>query len=67
MLRRLLAEDQRSGPEVVSYSFDDDLVGATDRSTNLALLQVRANAARESLLRARENFIPELYESVEDL
>ncbi|HKU38773.1 MAG TPA: hypothetical protein VJR89_11520 [Polyangiales bacterium] len=58
-----LAED----PDVVNYTFEDDLVGATERSSNLEVLRVRTRKARESLIRVREHFIPELYESVEDL
>lgn len=61
------ADDARSGPDVVSYTFDDDLVGATDRSSNTDLVWVRARKARESLLRVRETFVVELYKSVEDL
>ena len=58
-----LAED----PDVVNYSFEDELVGATDRSPHLELLRVRMRDARESLIRVREHFIPEVYKSVEDL
>lgn len=58
-----LAED----PDVVNYKFEDDLVGATDRSPHMELLRVRLRDARESLIRVREHFIPELYKSVEDL
>ena len=58
-----LAED----PDVVNYTFEDDLVGGTDRSPNQELLRVRARDARESLIRVREHFIPELYKCVEDL
>lgn len=59
-----LAKDD---PDVVNYTFEDDLVGATDRSSHLELLRVRPRKARESLVRVREHFIPELYKSVEDL
>ena len=61
------AEDAREVPDVLNYTFEDDLVGANRRSSDLMLLHVRMRKARESLVRVRENFIPELYKSVEDL
>ena len=53
--------------EPLKYSFDDHLVDADDRSPHLELLRVRPRDARESLIRVREHFVPELYKSVEDL
>jgi len=62
-----LAEDPRPLPDTLSYTFEDDLVGAGQRSSNLELLRVRPRKARESLLRVREHFIAELYKSAENL
>lgn len=58
-----LAED----PDVVNYTFEDDLVGGSGRSSDLTLLHVRTRKEKESLVRVREHFIPELFKSVEDL
>ena len=61
------AEDARESPDLVSYTFQDDLVGGSVRSSDLAILSVRTRKERDSLIRIREHFVPELYESVEDL
>jgi hypothetical protein len=50
-----------------SYDFEDDLVqGALVRPDGENLM-VRRRGARESLIRIREHFIPELLKSVENL
>jgi hypothetical protein len=64
---RALAEEPRPLPDTLSYTFEDQLVDANQRSSDLELLRVRTRRARESLLRIREHFIPELYKSAEDL
>ncbi|HEX2679279.1 MAG TPA: hypothetical protein VHM19_21660 [Polyangiales bacterium] len=50
-----------------TYTFDDDMVGGTIKSSDLLVLQVRTRKANESLVRVREHFIPELLKSVEQL
>jgi hypothetical protein len=48
-------------------SFDDELVAGDLLSSTLERLVVPHRGSRRSLIRAREHFIPEMMESVEDL
>lgn len=56
-------------PEVpqTQYAFDDDLVRGDTLGPDVEVLQARRRGARDSLIRARENFVHELLKSVEDL
>lgn len=48
-------------------SFEDDLVSGDLMSSDLALVGGGHRVHRHTLIRARENFHPEMRESVEDL
>jgi len=62
------AAAQDSGAEeATTYDFDDDLVTGDLVRPDGELLQVRRGGQRSSLIRIRENFVPELLKSVEDL
>ena len=50
-----------------SYDFEDDLVQGDLVRPDGENLMVRRKGARESLIRVREHFIPELLKSVENL
>jgi len=50
-----------------SYDFEDDLVQGDLVRPDGENLMVRRKGARESLIRIREHFIPELLKSVENL
>jgi hypothetical protein len=60
-----VAEDSNTEP--TEYHFDDDLVDGTARAPTGEVLFVRKRGARESLIRVREHWIRELYQSVEEL
>ena len=53
--------------EETSYDFEDDLVQGDLVRPDGENLMVRRKGARESLIRIREHFIPELLKSVENL
>lgn len=53
--------------EVTEYAFDDDAVLGDTIAPLGEVLQVRPRAQRQSLVRARSSFMPELLESVERL
>jgi len=53
--------------EYTSYSFDDDMVGGDTTGPMGEILQTRGRLARESLVRVRRNFVPELLKSIEQL
>jgi len=59
------AEAQDSG--ATSYDFEDDLVQGDLVRPDGENLMVRRKGARESLIKIREHFIPELLKSVENL
>lgn len=61
------ARDTRRGPSAVSYAFDDDLVAGDTVGSGGEILHVRPQKQRESLVRVRTSFVPELYQSVENL
>ena len=50
-----------------NYDFEDDLVQGDLVRPDGENLMVRRRGARESLIRIREHFIPELLKSVENL
>jgi len=53
--------------DYTAYNFDDDLVQGDLVRPNGENLFVRKTGARQSLVHIRENFIPELLKTVEDL
>ncbi|HET6338202.1 MAG TPA: hypothetical protein VFG30_33495 [Polyangiales bacterium] len=59
------AEDAKSDP--IEYRFGDDMVHGAAKSSSGEVLYVRKRQERESLVRAREHWLPELYRSVETL
>ncbi len=57
----------RSGGDATTYDFDDDLVTGDLVRPDGELLNVRRRGQRNSLIRIREHFIPEMLKSVENL
>ena len=55
------------GDNATVYDFEDDLVQGDLVRPDGENLVVRRRGARESLIRVREHFIPELLKSVENL
>ena len=53
--------------KTTSYDFEDDLVQGDLVRPDGENLMVRRRGARESLIKVREHFIPELIKSVENL
>lgn len=53
--------------DTVSYSFEDDKVMGDLVSPIGEIMTVRKRPQRDSLVRARESFVPELLQSVEAL
>lgn len=60
------AQDAPGGGET-SYDFEDDLVQGDLVRPDGENLLVRRRGARDSLIRIREHFIPEMLKSVENL
>lgn len=56
-----------SGGDATTYDFDDDLVTGDLVRPDGELLNVRRRGQRNSLIRIREHFIPEMLKSVENL
>jgi hypothetical protein len=56
-----------SGSASTSYNFEDDLVQGDLVRPDGENLMVRRRGARESLIKIREHFVPELLKSVENL
>lgn len=52
---------------VANYTFDDEQVFGDHPSPDGEVLRVRTRGPRDSLVRARTQFIPELLKSVENL
>jgi len=50
-----------------TYDFEDDLVTGDLVRPDGEVLQVRKRGQRQSLIRIRDNFLPEMLKSVEDL
>lgn len=61
-----LAQDG-GGDNTTTYDFEDDLVQGDLVRPDGENLMVRRRGARESLIRIREHFVPELLKSVENL
>ena len=61
------AQDAAGGDNTTSYDFEDDLVQGDLVRPDGENLMVRRRGARESLIKIREHFIPELLKSVENL
>lgn len=57
----------RAGGDATTYDFDDDLVTGDLVRPDGELLNVRRRGQRNSLIRIREHFIPEMLKSVENL
>ena len=53
--------------EGYSYSFTDDPLSAGGFGPNDATIRVRPNAVRNTLIRPRTSFVPEMLKSVENL
>jgi hypothetical protein len=53
--------------ELTAYSFDDELVRGDTTNPNAEVLLVRKRGKRESLVRARTHWVPELLKAAEDL
>jgi hypothetical protein len=68
----LRAAAEESGPAPSSsapteYRFGDDMVHGSQKAPSGEVLYVRTRESRESLVRVREHWLPELYQSIEDL
>lgn len=61
------AQDAGGGGGQTSYDFEDDLVQGDLVRPDGENLMVRRRGARESLIKIREHFVPELLKSVENL
>jgi hypothetical protein len=59
------AQDEGAG--ATTYDFEDDLVQGDLVRPDGENLMVRRRGARESLIKIREHFVPELLKSVENL
>ena len=65
---RASAQDAPSGGgQATTYDFEDDLVQGDLVRPDGENLMVRRRGARESLIKIREHFVPELLKSVENL
>lgn len=53
--------------EITEVSFEDDLISGDLVRPDGENIQVSRRGARSSLIRIRQNFIPEMLKSVEDL
>ena len=63
-----VGQDRRArDANVVNYGFEDELIHGALPSPQGEVLLVRRGHGRESLVRAREQFIAELLKTVEDL
>jgi hypothetical protein len=58
---------EAGGGNATSYDFEDDLVQGDLVRPDGENLMVRRRGARESLIKIREHFVPELLKSVENL
>jgi hypothetical protein len=60
-------EEGAGGGNATTYDFEDDLVQGDLVRPDGENLMVRRRGARESLIKIREHFVPELLKSVENL
>jgi hypothetical protein len=58
---------QAQGGDVTEISFEDDLISGDLVRPDGENIQVTKRGGRSSLIRIRQNFIPEMLKSVEDL
>ena len=58
---------EAAGGQATTYDFEDDLVQGDLVRPDGENLMVRRRGARESLIKIREHFVPELLKSVENL
>jgi hypothetical protein len=56
-----------AGGEGYGYTFSDDPLSAGGFGPNDATIRVRPNAVRNTLIRPRTSFVPEMLKSVENL
>ncbi len=61
------AQEDAGGAAATTYDFEDDLVQGDLVRPDGENLMVRRKGARESLIKIREHFVPELLKSVENL
>ena len=61
------AQEAGGGGNATTYDFEDDLVQGDLVRPDGENLMVRRRGARESLIKIREHFVPELLKSVENL
>jgi hypothetical protein len=62
-----LASAQDRDDPVTRFEFEDDLVRGDLVRNDGEILHVRRRRTRDTLIRARESFVAELYKSVENL
>jgi hypothetical protein len=67
MVATASAQDEGGGGAATTYDFEDDLVQGDLVRPDGENLMVRRRGARESLIKIREHFVPELLKSVENL
>lgn len=67
VLTGVTAVHAQDGGASTSYDFEDDLVQGDLVRPDGENLMVRRRGARESLIKIREHFVPELLKSVENL
>jgi hypothetical protein len=67
MFTTTAAAQEAGGGAATTYDFDDDLVQGDLVRPDGENLMVRRRGARESLIKIREHFVPELLKSVENL
>jgi hypothetical protein len=65
--RALAEEPQGADATATTYEFEDDLVKGGGVHPGVEVLHVHRRGARESLVRARTQFIVELLKSAQDL
>lgn len=61
------AEEKNKKDQGYEYWFQDDPLKAAGTDGNLPLIKVRPTGARQSLMRPRTAFVPELLKSVENM
>jgi hypothetical protein len=67
VLSHASAQEAGGGGGQTTYDFEDDLVQGDLVRPDGENLMVRRRGARESLIKIREHFVPELLKSVENL
>ena len=66
-LGAVASAQEAGGGNATTYDFEDDLVQGDLVRPDGENLMVRRRGARESLIKIREHFVPELLKSVENL